>query len=87
MAYGQITHVYAFGGAAIWDPVAGRRYGVQPDAVRDAGLERLSVVSFEVADDGRWVRTVQAVRPSDLPDEVARRLNGLGSGAAERATG
>lgn len=78
--YGQITQLYPFGGADVFEPVAGMRY---PVAFENSAVETVKfgdVVSFSFIGETPHAAVEAVVELADVPPEARDALSDLAAG-------
>jgi hypothetical protein len=73
--YGQITTVYDFGGADIWDLREGAAYPLSLTGPAERGASLGTLFVFEVDPESGWAAPTDTLAESELPDDVRRALS------------
>jgi len=74
MRYGQITTVYSYGGADIWDLLQETAYPLSLDAEAAQELAIGTLFTFEVDPNSGWAEPRAYLNREDLPEHVRAAL-------------
>lgn len=72
--YGQITTVYEFGGADVWDLLEHTAYPLHLEGADAHNVVLGMLVTFDIEPEQGWAEPHALVQPEQLPDNVRAAL-------------